>query len=81
MACPAPITQAELLVLLAEARSAYHKLMTGSALAEIRDQNGENVRFTAARKADLYAYIQDLERQLTADCGRPRPNRPMGFVF
>lgn len=73
-------TQEELIALLAEARSAYHRLMTGTALVELRDQNGEVVRFTAIRRADLYAYIQDLESKLCAPAAR-RPNRPMGFVF
>lgn len=79
MSCSKP-TQAELQTLLSEARAAYHKLMTGISLVEVTDQNGEKVRFTAARKTDLYAYIQDLERQLCTPTG-PRSPRPMGFIF
>lgn len=73
-------TQAEIKVLLIEARAAYHKLMTGTSLVELRDQNGESVRFTAINRAALYAYIQDLERQVDSPTA-VRPNRPMGFVF
>lgn len=73
-------TQAELKALLIEARAAYHKLMTGTALIELRDQNGESVRFSAVRRSDLYAYIQDLERQIDSPT-KVRPNRPIGFVF
>lgn len=73
-------TQAELKVLLTEARAAYHKLMTGTALVELRDQNGESVRFSSINRAALYAYIQDLER-LVETPKAVRPNRPIGFVF
>lgn len=73
-------TQAEIKALLTEARAAYHKLMTGTALVELRDQNGESVRFSAINRAALYAYIQDLERLLDAPTA-VRPNRPIGFVF
>lgn len=80
MPCPTPIPQAELIVLLNEARTAYHKLMTGTSLVELRDQNGETVRFTSINRQALYSYIQDLERQLCAPTSS-RPNRPMGFIF
>lgn len=76
----AQLTQAEILVLLTEARAAYHKLMTGISLVEVRDQNGETVRFSQINSKSLYAYIQELERQLEAPT-KVRPNRPMGFVF
>lgn len=79
MACPEQ-TEAELIALLAEAKTAYHKLMTGEALVEVRDQNGETVRFTQINRAALYSYIQDLERKVCGSSGA-RSTRPMGFYF
>jgi gpW. len=81
MACQPEMTQEEIRQLLSEARKAYHQLMTGTAVVEVRDQNGESVRFSAARRSDLYAYIQDLASQLiVAGCPR-RPNGPARFIF
>jgi len=78
MAAP---TRIELEARLAEAKAAFHSLMLGQALVKVRDQNGEEVTFRSASRADLYAYIQDLERQLGCHSGSARPNRPMGFTF
>lgn len=61
---------------LAEAKAAYHELLTGRAVAEFRDQNGETVRYQAANARSLAAYIQDLENQLSTEC---RPSAPMQF--
>jgi len=74
-------TPEELAILLAEARAAYHQLMTGQAVVEIKDQNGESVRFTSARRADLYAYIQELQALLCPAPVGARSHRPMGFIF
>lgn len=69
--------------LLDEARTAYHQLMTGrSARVVVDGGSGERVEFTAARKADLYAYIKELESKLAVSKGQPQPNyAPMGFTF
>lgn len=74
------LTEAEILARLTAARDAYHKLMLGVAVVEVRDQNGENVRFNQASRSSLYSYIQDLERMLCKPVG-PRSSKPMGFVF
>ena len=79
MACEQPDIEA-LKALLAQARAAYHKLMTGRAAVEITDQNGEKVRFTAAKKQDLYNYILQLEAAICPGSAA-RANRPMRFVF
>lgn len=79
MACPEP-TQAELIALLAEAKTAYHNLMTGQSMVEIRDQNGETVRFSQINRQALYSYIQELERKVCQPSGS-RSSRPMGFFF
>lgn len=61
---------------LAEAKAAYHELMTGRAVAEFRDQNGETVRYQAANARGLAAYILDLENKISTAC---RPGAPMQF--
>lgn len=74
----------QLLQRLAEARTAYHKLNTGTMARVVVDQNGERVEFTAARRTDLYNYIQELESQVRACSGNglPLPNNgPATFFF
>lgn len=60
---------------LTEAEAAYHDLLTGKAVVEFRDQNGEVVRYGQARKGDLAAYIERLKTQIA---GTTR-NGPMFF--
>lgn len=54
----------KLLARLAEAETAYHRLMTGAAARVIVDQNSERVEFVSTTAGRLAAYIQDLRRQL-----------------
>jgi len=49
---------------LAEAELAYHRLMTGGAVVELRDQNGEVIKYTQASATRLASYIQYLKEQL-----------------
>jgi len=49
---------------LDEAEQAYHSLMTGVSVAELRDHNGELIRYTPANASRLLAYIQSLKIQL-----------------
>lgn len=49
---------------LTEAESAYHDLMTGKAVVEVTDQNGEKVVFSRASATKLAQYIQSLKLQL-----------------
>jgi len=49
---------------LAEAESAYHDLMTGKAVVEVTDQNGEKVVFHRASASKLAQYIQSLKTQV-----------------
>lgn len=51
-------------VLLAEAEAAYHSLLTGQSVAEVRDHNGELVRYFAPQASRLKAYILELKREL-----------------
>lgn len=67
---------------LAEAEAAYHALLTGTMARVVVDQNGERVEFTAAKKADLYGYIQELRLLVTPPSTSPYPvNAPLGFIF
>lgn len=50
---------------LDEAESAYHDLVIGKSVVELRDANGEDMRYTAANRASLAAYIADLKRQIS----------------
>jgi len=60
----------DLNIALEEAEAAYHALMTGQSVAEIRDQNGELVRYSPANAAKLLAYITTLKSKLglTSPC-------------
>lgn len=49
---------------LAEAEAAYHSLMVGGSVAELRDHNGEQIRYTPANASRLSAYITWLKIQL-----------------
>lgn len=49
---------------LDEARAAYHALMTGTSVVEVRDGNGESVRYTQINANRLTIYIRDLEAQI-----------------
>ena len=49
---------------LLAAETAYHDLMVGRSVVELRDQNGELVRYTPASAQRLQVYVQSLRRQL-----------------
>lgn len=51
-------------LLLEEAEAAYHALMTGQTVAEVRDHNGEMVRYFAPQAARLKGYILQLRAEL-----------------
>lgn len=68
--------------LLKEAESAYHRLMTGGAVAEFRDSNGELVRYTAQSAPRLKIYIQELKTKCSGSIGGGLDAiRPFGGVF
>lgn len=67
---------------LNEAKQAYHNLLTGQAVTEFRDQNGEMVRYTQINRAALADYISRLERQLATENGTtPAGIAPMRVWF
>ena len=61
---------------LADAEAAYHRLMIGSAFVEVRDSNGEMVRYKPADATKLLAYINNLKRLL----GQASPVGPMRVI-
>ena len=64
--------------LLADAEQAYHRLMTGTQVVEVHDQNGEVVKYNTASAPRLLSYIQSL-RDLLDPCRRV--NAPMRVWF
>lgn len=62
--------------LLEEAKTAYHRLMLGESVVEVRDQSGESIRYQAATASKLLSYIRQMDPTylLPAACG------PMRFV-
>lgn len=50
--------------MLDEARTAYHRILTGGGIYEYRDQNGETVKYGRTDLAKLAGYIRWLEEQL-----------------
>lgn len=67
--------------LLSEAQDAYHELMIGNKPVEVRDSNGESVRFTRADADRLRGYIKELEVKLAAENGTVERRRPMRLQF
>lgn len=65
---------------LAEARQAYHEIMTGQAVSRFVDQNGESVSYSKVNIGGLAAYIAALEREL-ANPGVPAYRGPLKFTF
>ena len=66
---------------LADARSAYHSLMTGTAARVVVDQNGERVEFAVANRGALAAYILELEGKLALVSAAYRVSPPAMFFF
>lgn len=64
-----------LLEQLADAQKAYHDLMTGSAVVEVTDQNGERVKYNPANANRLAAYIQTLQNQINPVVSATGPMR------
>lgn len=61
---------------LTSAEDAYHRLLVGSAFVEVRDSNGEMVRYKPADATKLLAYINSLKRTL----GLTSPTGPMRVI-
>jgi hypothetical protein len=65
-----------------EAEKAHHDLLIGASVRTVRDQNGQYVEFTQAKRADLAAYIQSLKAALPgASATGAYGSGPIGFIF
>lgn len=65
------IDRAVLIQRLAEAEEAYHQLSMGKSIVELKDSNGETVKYGQASARQLGMYIATLRAQL--GCGGSRP--------
>ena len=75
-------TQQQLVEMITDAREQYHALLTGKAARVVVDSNGERLEFVAANRPALYAYIQNLESQLSAlSQGSQQASGPLHFFF
>ncbi len=64
--------------LLTEAKTAYHALQLGQSVVEVRDSNGESVRYTPANASRLQTYIATLEAEVAGQATTARlPLRPI----
>lgn len=70
-------TTAELQAYLIEAETAYRDLMLGKAVVEVRDSNGETVRYSNANASRLKSYIKELKAEIAGTSSTPhRVMRP-----
>lgn len=75
-------TAVELQALRLTASASYQKLITGSSVREIVDQNGERVVFTSTSLTALTAYLEAIEAALAAKiAGVTQSRAPIRFVF
>lgn len=63
---------------LAEAEAAQHELLSGKAVREIVDQNGEKIAYQGANPARLAQYIDSLRAEIA---GTTVPMGPMRVFF
>lgn len=69
------MTDAEKLV---DAENALHELQVGRSARVFVDQNGERVEYTAANRAELKKYIQELKALIA---GAPVVGGPLRAIF
>lgn len=63
---------------LDDAQAAYDALVSGKAVAEFRDSNGETVRYSKADVSLLRQLILDLKNEIA---GVTKPLGPMRVIF
>lgn len=66
---------------LLDAQTARHALITGTAVEQFVDQNGETVKYSKMNIAKLEEYIAELEALLNPTLAFTRMRRPLGFLF
>ncbi len=67
--------------LLAQAKTAKHKLVTGTLARVFMDQNGERVEWNKTNIADLDSYIAGLEALVDPTSAKSLYRKPIGFTF
>lgn len=80
---------AELKTRYKEAQQAYHDLMLGGSARVFVDQNAERIEYTAANKANLWAYIVGLRSEIcrldpsdaACGCSMGSGRGPARFIF
>lgn len=63
--------------LLTEARAAHHRLVLGGGVVEVRDANGDSIRYSPANESRLLMYIKRLEAELRSHSLPRGPIRPV----
>lgn len=66
---------------LAEAETALHNALIGKGVSEVRDFNGEMVRYSRMDVSALRAYIKQLQDQIAVLLGTPNTSGPMRIFF
>ena len=67
---------------LAEAQTAYHKLLIGAKAQTVNFGPSKATTFTQANVAELRRYINELTDQIAACCGgTAAPRGPVRFEF
>lgn len=64
--------------LLIDAEAAYHALLTGQAVVEVRAENGDMMKYNQANRSALSAYITSLKNLITPVAGSSGPMRIVG---
>lgn len=62
---------------LAEARDALHQLRIGKSVVTVHSAEGDSITYTAADRADLRAYVDELARE----AGEKPTRRAIGVSF
>lgn len=70
-------TKEELIQMLREAKNALHQIMLGDKVVEVKDQNGEVIKYDRANRNHLEDYIRQLELQI----GCRKVVRPIEFYM
>ena len=66
---------------LIEAEQALHMLLLGQSIAEVRDANGESVRYATGNVGRLRVYISELQALIAAENGVIARRGPMRPIF
>lgn len=74
-------TLSELQTRLNEAETALHNVLVGKGIAEVRDFNGESIRYNKVETSALRAYIKGLQEQIATMLGTVPTSGPMRPFF